>query len=201
MGHPIATLDRRQLEESLIAFLDASMPICSDVDYRLVGTAAALLHGVKLPTADMDILVRDRSAVDAFAAALSVFQCLQAPAWLPDTQQYYANYTVKKVEVGISTVEIESDIDIIETFGRGPWEHFKVLPCGRYQVPTVALELRLITEIYRDRPDRYEPLIEFMRAQGCDVDLVQRGIAAAGLPEDRQHDVLRMLGHAMQSSV
>ena len=37
------------------------------VDYRLVGTAAALLHGVDLPAGDIDILVRERGALITLA--------------------------------------------------------------------------------------------------------------------------------------
>jgi hypothetical protein len=201
MGHPIPSLDLVRLQEALIAFLDHAMPACSQIDYRLVGTGAALLHGVSLPAADIDILVRERGSVDAFNAALSSFRCLEAPAWLADTQQYYGNYEVNGVEVGISTVEVESEADTIETFGRGPWEHFTLLRCGRYSVPTVALELRLITELFRNRPDRFQPLIGFMQARGCDPDFIRRGLAAAGLPPAMQDDVVSQLGAAPRTAV
>jgi hypothetical protein len=111
-------------------------------------------------------------------------------------QQYYGNYEVNGVEVGISTVEVASDADTIETFGRGPWEHFTLLTCGRYAVPTVALELRLITELFRNRPDRYQPLIQFMQSHGCDLDYIRRGVVAAGLPPTMQDDVLNKLREA-----
>jgi len=172
------------------------MPTCAQIDYRLVGTGAALLHGVSLPAADIDILVRERYGVDTFGSALSSFRCLEAPTWLAETRQYYGNYEVNGVEVGISTVEVASDADTIETFGRGPWEHFTLLACGRYAVPTVALELRLITELFRNRPDRYQPLIQFMQSHGCDLDYIRRGIVAAGLPQTMQDDVLNRLREA-----
>ena len=170
------------------------MPTCAQIDYRLVGTGAALLHGVSLPAGDIDILVKERHSVDAFGSALSSFRCLQAPALLAGAHQYYADYEVNGVEVQISTVEVVSDADTIETFGRGPWEHFSLLPCGRYAMPTVALELRLITELSRNRPDRYQPLIQFMRMQGCDLDFIRRGMVAARLPQMMQDDVLNELG-------
>jgi hypothetical protein len=201
MGHPIPSLDQVRLRETLIAFLDHTMPACAQIDYRLVGTGAALLHGVSLPAADVDILVRERGSVDAFGAALSSVRCLEAPAWLADTQQYYGNFEVNGVEVGISTVEVESEVDTIETFGRGPWEHFTLFPCGRYTVPTVALELRLITELFRNRPDRYQPLIQFMQAHGCDLDYVRRGMATAGLPPAMQDKVVNQLGAAPRIAV
>ena len=196
MGRPTPSIDQNLLRETLITVLDHILPTCAHIDYRLVGTGAALLHGVSLPAADVDIVVRERHHVDAFGVALSSFTCLEAPAWLAEMRQYYGNYEVNGVEVGISTVEIASDSDTIETFGRGPWEHFTLLPCGRYNVPTVALELRLITELYRNRPDRYQPLIQFMRAHGCDLDFICRGIASAGLTQITQDDVRLQLREA-----
>lgn len=160
-----------------------------------------MLHGVSLPAADMDILVRERSHVDAFGSALSQFRCLAAPAWLAPSKQYYANYEVNGVEVGISTVEVASDADTVETFGRGPWEHFVLLRCGRYAVPTVALELRLITELFRNRPERYRALVRFMQSHGCDLDLIRRGMAAIRLPQAMQDDVFEKLGDAPFRSV
>jgi len=141
-----------------------------------------LLHGVELPAADVDILVKEREGVEAIDTALLPFRCLSASAWLPETRQYYGNYEVGGVEVWISTVEIQSEADTIETFGRGPWEHFTLLPCGPHTVPTAALELRLITELFRDRPDRYRPIIRHLQASGCDIDLIRRGMGAVGLP-------------------
>lgn len=189
MVHFTPSLTPARLRETLILVLGHVMPTCAHFDYRLVGTGAALLHGVLLPAADIDILVKERSGVDAFGAALSPFRCLETPAWLAETQQYYGNYEVNGVEVGISTVEIDSDSDTIETFGRGPWEHYTLIPCGHYSVPTVALELRLITELYRNRPDRYHLLIQHMQKHGCDIDLILRGILAVGLPEAQQQDI------------
>ena len=193
MDRPPPTLDRARVQETLVTVLDHAMPTCARIDYRLVGTGAALLHGVRLPAADVDILVKERASVDGFGSALSSFRCLFEPAWLPEARQYYGNYDVNGVEVGISTVEVETDADTIETFGRGPWVHFALLPCGSHSVPTVSLELRLITELSRNRSDRYGPIIQHMQAYGCDIELMRRGMNAAGLPEDLRNDVLRRL--------
>jgi hypothetical protein len=196
MGRPAPSLDQARLRETLITMLDHAMPTCAHVEYRLVGTGAALLHGVKLPAVDVDILVKQREDVNAFGMALSSFRCLSASAWLPETKQYYSNYDVNGVEVGISTVEIGSDADTIETFGRGPWEHFISLSCGSHAVPTVALELRLITELFRNRPDRYQPIMRHMQTNGCDIDFIQRALEATGLSQDLQEYVLTQLKSA-----
>ena len=194
MAHLNPLPDRSLLQKTLITVLDHILPVQPDIQYRLVGTGAALLHGVQLPAGDVDLTVKERSDVDAFGAALASFECLEPPAWLPDNHQYYANYLVNGVEVGISTVELETDSDAIETYGPGPWEcHYVLLPCGPYLVPTVALELRLITEMYRDRPERYQPIIQHLRVHGCDLDLVRRGLAIGRLSHALQQNVLSQL--------
>ena len=192
MAHPEPSLDQARLRDTLISLLGHTTPTCAQFEYRLVGTGAALLHGVELQTADVDILVREREAVDTIGASLSPFRCLEPPTLLHN-RQYYGNYDVGGVEVGISTMEIESEVDTIETFGRGPWEHFTPIPCGSHTVPTVSLELRLITELYRDRPDRYQPLIQYMQAKGCDIDFIHRGMGARGLSQGLLENVLRRL--------
>ena len=142
---------------------------------------------------DVDILVKERESVDAFALALAPFTCLVAPAWIPHGRQYYAEYEVDGVRVGISTVEWETDADGIECLGRGPWEHYVCASCGPYAVPAVALELRLVSELSRDRPDRYIPLIQHLRENGCDLDLVRRGMEARDLSQAVREDVLDQL--------
>ena len=183
MSHLTPTLDRARLVETLTLVLDHGPPQ-GEVPYRLVGTGAALLHGVDLPVGDIDLLLVDRAGVDAFCAALAPFKCLEPATWLSEARQYYANYLVNGVEVGLSTVEIETESDAIETYGSGPWElHYSLLPCGPYQVPTVDLELRLITELYRAH----------LREHGCDLALVRHGLSGGWLPQDRVESVLRQL--------
>lgn len=199
MAHPAPLLDQHRLRETLISMLDCVMPACAHIEYRLVGTGVLLMHGIKAPAADVDLLVKRREEVDAFGAALASCECLIAPAWLPEARQYYGSYRVNGAEVEISTVEIDADTDFIETFGRGPWEFFVSLSCGSYTVPVVALELRLITELSRNRPDRYEPIISYMQANGCDFDFIQRGMETTGLPQDLQTHVLTQLKNASRT--
>ena len=190
-------LSRTDVVRALSSVLDCLRRSRTVVDYRLVGTGAALLHGVDLPVGDIDILVRERGAVDAIGSALAGFECPDRPAWLPDARQYYANYRVGGVEVGISTVEVEYEGDTVETLGSGPWVHYADLPCGPHTVPAVALELRLHTELHRNRPDRYEPILAYMAQHGCDRELLERCIAPpCDLPVVLKDRVAQMLGHA-----
>lgn len=187
-------LDREKLERILTMVLEGVTSSCPGTDYRLCGTAAALLHGVDLPAGDIDLLLQERRGVDAFAAALSRYRCVVSPAWLPEAHQYYGSYEIAGVEVELSTVEAGFDRDTSETCGRGPWEHFSLLPCGPYFVPTVALELRLHTELRRNRPDRYRPILRFLRDRGCDHDLLRRCLASGSeLPQEMKQSVEDML--------
>jgi hypothetical protein len=186
-------LNPRQLRDTLVIVLDHAMPACAQVEYRVVGTGAALLQGVSLPTGDVDILVKERASVDTFGSALASFKCLFSPAWIPHGRQYYAEYEVNGVGVDISTVEGETDSDGIECLGRGPWEHYVLVSCGPYAIPAVALELRLVSELSRNRPDRYAPLIQHMQVNGCDIELVRRGMEARSLSQTLQENVLGQL--------
>ena len=188
-----ALLDRTALCRALTTLLNQVAATPATIEYRLIGTAAALLHGVTLPTRDVDILLKRREDVDAFGAALSRCTCLVTPVLLHGGRQYFARYDVDGVEVEFSTVEMETPSDLFEATGPGPWRHYAELYCGRHLVPTVALELRLLTELHRDRADRYQPIIDYLAAHGCDLDLVRRGLEASGAADCLREEVLARL--------
>ncbi|MEU6723576.1 hypothetical protein ABZ917_07700 [Nonomuraea wenchangensis] len=193
MGDGDASLRPADVTTALDMALTALKAVGADPVYRVVGTSAALLQGVHLPVGDIDLLVTRREDVNTFAAALSSFPCLHAASWLPEASQYFANYDVNGVAVGMSTVEKQADSDGMECVGDGPWQHYILIRCGSHRVPVVRLELRLITELLRDRPDRYEPLLDHMGSHGFDSALLQRAMTARRLPAERQrlvHDLL-----------
>jgi hypothetical protein len=76
-------LTHHQLRETLIVVLDHWLPACAQKEYRLVGTAVALLQDVPVPTGDVDLLLKERESVDAFGLALASFECRFLPAWIP----------------------------------------------------------------------------------------------------------------------
>ncbi|GAA3166061.1 hypothetical protein [Nonomuraea roseoviolacea] len=167
---------------ALAMTLDALEATGADLAYRVCGTSAALLQGVPLRAGDIDILLADRDDLDTFAAALSSFPCLYAASWLPETSQYFTRFAVNGVEVELSTLERAVDSDALECAGSGPWRHYVLLPCGSHHVPVVRLELRLATELLRDRSDRYDPLIDHLGTHGFDLDLLRRAMDACDIP-------------------
>lgn len=186
---PTEPLDQPRLRETLEKVLEHMASHFEQVNYCLVGTAAAMLHGVPLYAGDVDFLMKERTHVDAFAVALSSFPALTPPTLLEGAKQYYAAYNVNAIKVEASTVEWTTDSVYIETLEDGPWKYQTLIAVGPYRVPTVALELRLATELLRNRPDRYEPMITWMKQNGCDVDLLSHAMDARRLSPEIQHSI------------
>jgi hypothetical protein len=150
---------------------------------------------------DVDVLFRDRSGVDSWFDALSaMFEVGRAPTWIGESQQYFARVHDGDVAIELSTVELDADADAdadtIECIGDGPWRHFDLVPCGAHRVPAVATELRLITEVSRGRADRCRTIVDHLRRVGCDVALVRRGLAHAGVAPDTTDQLLAALSPA-----
>jgi hypothetical protein len=187
--------DLTELQQVLSPILDLVDPGVSGLTYRVVGTGAALAQGVQVPTGDIDILVARRAEVDRFAAALSGFLCRTQPVWLPESGQYFTKFVVNGIAVEPSTVETPAETDTFECIGDGPWKHYVLVKVGNHRVPVVRLELRLVSELVRDRPDRYVPLIEHMRSHGTDLQLVQKAMNDRGVDPAQQQKVLGQLQH------
>ncbi len=100
MGTGAATLGLVEVMSALETALTALKAAGADPAYRVGGTGAALLQGVRLPVGDLDLLVAQRKDVDAFAAALSSFPCLCTPSWLPESAQYFTRYEVNGAMTG-----------------------------------------------------------------------------------------------------
>jgi hypothetical protein len=165
-----------------------------ELRYRLVGTAAAVAQGVQLEAADIDLLLARREDLDRFAGALSSFPCLVPPGWLPEAGQYFARFLVEETEVELSTVERPAPTDTFECAGTGPWWHWVPVELGGHLVPAVRLELRLVTELVRDRPDRSTPLIEHLRMHGADLPLLRRAMSSRGVAPGLRQQVADQLG-------
>ncbi|MEU6713785.1 hypothetical protein ABZ897_20110 [Nonomuraea sp. NPDC046802] len=186
MGDETRSLSLADVTTALDMALDARGAADTDMAYRVCGTSAALLQGVRLPVGDIDILLASREDVDTFAAALSSFPCLYTASWIPESSQYFTRFQVKGVQVELSTVERQADSDAMECLGSGPWQHHVLITCGSHHVPVVRLELRLVSELLRDRADRYDPLLDYLGTHGFDSDLLQRAMNAHHIPAHHQ---------------
>lgn len=169
-------LTKNKLSEILPKILKPLLDKEPLLEFRLVGTASALLHGVELPVNDIDILVKDRIFVDLFADIFKENNGFNPPEWIDITKQYYSTCLIDDIVVGFSTVEIDSNLDTIETFGFGPWKHFSIIELNNLQIPVVKLELRLVTELYRNRKNRIDPIVEYMKRNNYDFALLNRAM-------------------------
>lgn len=190
-----------QVQAVMSTILDRSSDTVADSDYRVVGTAAALLHGVHLPAADVDVLLRERAGVHAFTAALSQQECLSPPQYLDCSKQYFASFRVQGITVEFSTVEADSKSATNECVGNGPWSHFSMVRCGCWYTPVVALELRLLTELARGRADRYIPIWQFLQSRGYDTALLGRGLRDRGITRSEHVDLTPLTGSDSDPSV
>ena len=193
MSQQTAALDDYAIRMTLIKLMQSTFPLSTRLEFRLVGLAAAVVRGVNYTAPDIDFLMRTHADVDTLAAALSAFQCVQAPTWHPKLHEYRASFLVDGVQVNLKTVDIPSDDDTIDTYGPGPWQHYTMVLCGIFRVPTVAPELLLISELRARRPSRYNSIIEILRRRGAELDLVTRGMTNAGIPKTRQLRILKQL--------
>lgn len=154
--------------------------------YCLIGTAAACLRGVPLVARDIDLLVRDRADVDTFARALADYPCLRPPSWLAEARQYIAAFAVDGITVEASTVEWPAPSAYLEALGEGPWRFSSEIVVGTVSIRTVAPELRLATELRRDRTDQIGALTAWLRERGHDPQLLDHAMAAQGIDEPRK---------------
>ncbi|MCA2215259.1 hypothetical protein [Jidongwangia harbinensis] len=168
----------------------------SGLEYRLVGTAAALAQGVPLHPGDVDLLLARRDDVDRLAAALSGLPCTLPPTWLADARQYFARFRVAGTDVEISTVEWPAGTDTVECAGPGPWRHYVPVRLGSHVVPAVRLELRLVSELVRRRADRYTVLLGHLRAHGADQQLVRRAMRDRQVDPELQRQVVEHLARS-----
>ncbi|MGZ6987254.1 MAG: hypothetical protein ACXVKP_20335 [Ilumatobacteraceae bacterium] len=174
-------LDRDDVQRAL----EAILAVVPDGDFRLVGTASCVLRGIEMAANDVDVLFRERGAIDAWAVSVAdVANLTDGPSWLDEASQYFARFDYGGVSIELSTVEIDTDTDTAECVGSGPWIHFDQVPCAGFTVPSVALELRLVTEVTRRRADRWQPIVAYFRSHRCDVALVERGLVAQGISPD-----------------
>lgn len=122
-----------EVVEAISPFLDDIVRLSARV--RLVGTASSALRGIDLPVNDVDILARDREAVDELALASGA-----PPASVIETpfgHQYLTEHSIAGVPVQLSTVEndVSGRMRLAECVGETPWRHFSLVDVAGRPVP------------------------------------------------------------------
>jgi hypothetical protein len=151
------------------------------IEERVVAVPQCESHGAH------DAAYGARRRGQAFSASSSEGRCLSLPAWVenPEFGQYFASFELSGIRVEFSTVESNATgSEFGECSGDAPWEHFDFLELEGHRVAVVASELRLLSEIMRFRPDRWEPIAAHLSRHGYDEGLLAAAIQR--LPPDLQ---------------
>jgi len=166
--HGASGLTRPDVERALAPLTSVLAHVPESI--RVVGTASSLLRGIDLPVGDVDVLARDRGTVMRLstAAADAGAACLVDPT--EAGPQYFAEFETAGVHVSFSTVEVAGSA-VGECIGAWPWRHFDLIELGGSPLPLVASELRLLSEVMRLRPDRWEPIGRHLSEVGVDDEL------------------------------
>jgi hypothetical protein len=85
------------------------------------------------------------------------------------------------------------DSDLYECLGRAPWLHNDEVSVAGHRIPCVATELRLVSELVRGRPDRYERIFDFLEGREVDGELLARSVAHRGVAIDTHPRLARLL--------
>jgi hypothetical protein len=176
--------------------VSAVLAVVPESDFRLVGSASSVVRGIRMPAADIDVLLRERSVVDAWCAALGEQHLVTGPMWIDGASQYFATVDIDGERLELSTVEAPTEAETMECVGSGPWSHFDRVQCGTSTVPGVASELRLLTEVARGRTARWQSIAHFLARGPFDRALVERGFAEHEIPADVTTQVLAIISPA-----
>ena len=190
-------LTKKQAESTLKIIFSINMELFNKIDYRIVGTSSSLLQGVNLPCNDIDILVKDRKAVDKFSANMCTYQINKNPYFINYNNggQYICEIGVNGVIVEMSTCEWETPSEYVETYGVGPWKYFTKVNFDSYEIFGVKNELRLLTELARNRQDRIGPLVQFLINNGANFDLLKSGMVALNIPNEKILEIEALFNH------
>ncbi len=170
------------------------------VGWAVIGSGASTLQGCRLPPADIDILFAEPEGVHQFAQFMSVFAVPRRPRegelWLssreqpvafepPDPQKEVWNFgrwmiadcKIEAAHIARPAGDPSMAQDWICEPGPRIWPHIRHVPFGRYQVPVVPLEIRLGTELLRERKERVDEIVAVLQGQGHDRELLRQALS------------------------
>lgn len=204
----VGSLSDSEIFEALATVLDAAGDLVGSLRFCLVGTASSRVRGIPLPVGDVEFVAADRHTVDALFARISAdlprlpvehaaeLQKFAGRGRATDLWFYAAAWRVEGVSIGWATCEpvggmprdpmrLSADVravhvhsDVYECLGRAPWIHSDVVQVGDHAVCCVATELRLVSELVRERGERYDPIFDYLEDRPFDRDLLARAVTA-----------------------
>ena len=183
----------RQFSDILRDVLDCISTVISAEQYLLCGTAAGLFQGVFQPVRDINLLAKTRTQVDDFSHALRIYPQVEKPIYTESEKLYRATHLIRGVEVSMTALDTSQEDSENMVTSLSPWDYYTEVKIDSHTIRTEALELRLASEIARERPRHYLPLIKHLQKHGADVDLAQRAMAAKAIANDTMRKVISQI--------
>lgn len=192
-------------EKALETFCSLYFPSQIDCSWVIVGSVGSALQGARMSPGDLDIYVEHRGDMAKLAAVLESFSlksCSVYPTtdggWLSSieeptfTQSFPSGFTWTKGKwmiqhFDVELVQISDPAGIPDSeMGEGIWEggqyiwtYARLIPFGQFSIPVVPLEIQLESNLRRRRQDRVEAIIEALRINGYDRELLNKALSSA----------------------
>lgn len=189
--------------EALRTFCELYSTADLKCNWIVVGSVGSVLQGAEMTPNDLDIYVKDIDDVIQIAALLEPYSMGTKSElsyfdadWLSSldepyfTQSFPSGFTWTKGkwkihDFSIEVVQISNSAGIPDSTtgdgiwegGRYIWEHAKLIDFEKHTIPVVPLEIQLESNLRRDRQDRVEAILEALRANGYDKELMRQAIS------------------------
>lgn len=190
---------------ALQCVLDASYAGLERAQLRwaLIGSVASALQGCPVAPRDMDLLACTPEVVERFAGLMSPYAAA-SPAdaerrqvdWLSSPEEpvavhrddygylwHFGRWFVADFQVEMAHIAPPDGKPVASWAGgiweAGPeiWPHLRYVPFAGYPVPVVPLEIQLETSLERGLQERVGQIVDRLRQDGYDQELLDRRLA------------------------
>ncbi|WP_043932084.1 hypothetical protein [Bacillus sp. EB01] len=196
----------RNWEKALVKVQKLVTDAGSDLEWILVGSVGSVLQGAEMEPGDIDVYVRHQEDVSRFAELFRSYSRESSTEGEPGadwyssrdvpifTQTFPSGFSWTKGRWVIEGCEVEavhignsagiSDNltgDGIWEGGKYIWDMYKEVAFQGYKFRVVPLEIQLESNLRRGRQDRAEAILDALRTNGYDSELLSKALSAKHL--------------------
>ncbi|ALC90476.1 hypothetical protein AM500_12275 [Bacillus sp. FJAT-18017] len=196
----------RQWEKALVRIQELVTDAGSDLEWILVGSVGSVLQGAEMEPGDIDVYVRHQEDVSRFAELFKSYSLETSTQGEPGsdwyssrevpifTQTFPSGFSWTKGRWKIEEFEVEAvhigdsagipdnlKGDGIWEGGRYIWDMYKEVAFQEYKFLVVPLEIQLESNLRRGRQDRAEAILDALRTNGYDSELLSKALSSKHL--------------------